>query len=424
MAGVASAATAPGAPVIGAATLAGLGEVSVSWTAPDDGGAPITGYMVTPWAGFVQGQPREFASSATTQTLTGLATGSELRFTVRARNVFGYGAASVRSNVVDTTVVPSVPVISSVVPGDGQISLAWSVPAANGPAISSYVIRPYVGSIPQPTITVGPSPATTTVLGLTNGTTYAFTVAAISSFGSGSESVPVEMTAGVPVAPQVTSLGSGDGQATVSWTGPADNGDPVTGYVVTPHRFDPLGSVPLPPITFASPATSQVVTGLTNGLRYQFAVSALNTRGTGPASPLGSPVMVGLPAAPLIGVATLSGPGEVTVSWTAPALDGRPPPTGYVVTPWSGFFPGQRREFASPATTQTLTGLSTGAKLRFTVAAVSSAGEGLPSASRTSSTRRGFQAPRWSPLWPRVTGPQRCPGRCRRRTDQRSRPTS
>jgi hypothetical protein len=45
-----SSATAPAAPAAVTAT-AGDGSAAVSWTAPSDGGSPITGYTVTPFIG-------------------------------------------------------------------------------------------------------------------------------------------------------------------------------------------------------------------------------------------------------------------------------------------------------------------------------------------------------------------------------------
>jgi hypothetical protein len=91
----------------------------------------------------------------------------------------------------------------------------------------------------------------------------------------------------VPGAPTIGSATAGDGQATVSWSAPAsDGGSPVTGYVVTPY----IGYFPLAPVTFASNATTQVATGLTNGTTYRFRVQAINAVGTGAHSTVSNPV--------------------------------------------------------------------------------------------------------------------------------------
>jgi hypothetical protein len=75
-------------------------------------------------------------------------------------------------------------------------------------------------------------------------------------------------TMGTPVA--------GDGQATVSWSAPiGDNGALIAKYVVIPY----VGGVAQPRRTFNSNATTQVVTGLTNGTTYTFVVYGINHLG-------------------------------------------------------------------------------------------------------------------------------------------------
>jgi hypothetical protein len=75
----------------------------------------------------------------------------------------------------------------------------------------------------------------------------------------------------LPGAPTDVTAEPGDGQATISWTAPAELGTPpLTGYVVS--RQD----MPLVPACVAgAEATSCVVTGLTNGTAYTFTVAAM-----------------------------------------------------------------------------------------------------------------------------------------------------
>ena len=69
---------------------------------------------------------------------------------------------------------------------------------------------------------------------------------------------------------------AGDSQATVSWTAPAsDGGSPITGYVVTAY----VGLSPVKMRIFNSTATTQTVTGLTNGTQYRFRVRAYSALG-------------------------------------------------------------------------------------------------------------------------------------------------
>ena len=77
-----------------------------------------------------------------------------------------------------------------------------------------------------------------TVTGLTNGTSYTFTVTATNGVGtgpaSGASNSVVPATVTVPGAPTGVSAVAGDAQATVSFSAPVSNGgSPITSYTVT-----------------------------------------------------------------------------------------------------------------------------------------------------------------------------------------------
>jgi hypothetical protein len=89
--------------------------------------------------------------------------------------------------------VPGTPTAVTATPGSSSATVSWSAPAANGGAqITSYTVTPYAnGSALTPTTVTGNPPAsTTTISGLTNGTSYTFTVAASNSAGAGPASAP------------------------------------------------------------------------------------------------------------------------------------------------------------------------------------------------------------------------------------------
>ena len=70
----------------------------------------------------------------------------------------------------------------------------------------------------------------------------------------------------------------GNGQVNVSWTAPASDGNsPIDKYIVSQN------GVALPPVP--APATSLLVTGLTNGTPYTFSVQVHNTAGFTSAPP-------------------------------------------------------------------------------------------------------------------------------------------
>ncbi|HYM92153.1 MAG TPA: DUF4082 domain-containing protein, partial [bacterium] len=74
----------------------------------------------------------------------------------------------------------------------GSASVTWTAPANGGSPITSYTITPFVGSTAQPatTITGSPPATSTTISGLTNGTTYTFTVTATNAIGTSPPSSP------------------------------------------------------------------------------------------------------------------------------------------------------------------------------------------------------------------------------------------
>jgi hypothetical protein len=166
----------------------------------------------------------------------------------------------------------------------------------------------------------------------------------------------------------------GDGQATVSWTAPA-NTSAVTGYVVTAYH----NYIPGPTVTFNSTVTTQTITGLHNGFEYGFQVAALTAGFSGPASKTSNPHVFPStptpPLAPTIGSAT-PGNTEATVSWTAPTPDPCWPITGYVVTPYVGYWALPPQTFNSTAMVQTVTGLTNGTSYRLRVQAINVTGAG------------------------------------------------
>ncbi|MGO9027145.1 MAG: beta strand repeat-containing protein, partial [Acidimicrobiales bacterium] len=333
----------PASPIIGAASP-GNASATVAWTVGGNLGSAITSFTITPTIGTTAQTPITVPAGAVgssldpTQgaldnyTVTALANGTAYTFTVTATNGVGTSSPSAASNSVTpagTATVPGAPTIGTATAGNASATVTWTAPAnTGGDPITGYVITPSSGS----PVTVG-NVTSDTVTGLTNGTAYTFTVAAINAVGTGaasasSNSVTPAVPATVPGAPTIGTATAGNASATVTWTAPASNGgSAITGYVITPSSGSPVtvGNV-----------TSDTVTGLTNGTAYTFRVAAINAVGTGAQSAATNSVTpASVPGAPTIGTAT-AGNASATVTWTAPASNGGSPITGYVITPSSG----------------------------------------------------------------------------------------
>ena len=83
------------------------------------------------------------------------------------------------------TTLPGTPTGVTGSPGDRSVGLVWTAPSNGGSPITNYRITPYIGTTAQAAVLTGSGATSYTVTGLTNGTTYTFTVAAINSVGTG-----------------------------------------------------------------------------------------------------------------------------------------------------------------------------------------------------------------------------------------------
>jgi hypothetical protein len=164
------------------------------------------------------------------------------------------------------------------------VALAWTAPTdTGGQPITGYVIRSSSdGGATWTQVSDTDSNATNaaaTVAGA-SGETYIFTVAAVTSVGTGAESAPsapITIAAPPTVAPTgISGSGLGSGRIVLSWAAVAD----ATGYVIR-YRVDSPGSTWTTwPATISG--TGAVLTGLTNRIGYRFQVAAVNGGGQGP----------------------------------------------------------------------------------------------------------------------------------------------
>jgi hypothetical protein len=382
----------------------GNAQVALSWTAPvDNGGSPITDYLIEykasssgSWLTFSDG-----TSTATAATVTSLTNGTSYDFRVSAVNALGTGPAS-STAVATPATVPSAPIIGTATPDDGQAAVTFTAPADNGSTIISYTATSAPGSI---TATGSGSPILIT--GLTNGTSYTFTVTATNAVGTSAASAASNavVPSTFPDAPTNLQAAGDDGEVDLSWDAPTDDGgSPITDYDIE-YKATSSGSW----LAFAdgtSTAITATVTGLTNGISYDFRVSAANVNGdsvpsgTATATPTSG---ITAPDAPTIGVAT-AGDGEATVTFSVPADDGGSAITSYTVTSSPGSIAASGS--SSPITVM---GLTNNTSYTFTVRATNSVGTSVSSSASNAVTPTGTPTPAVPPPPPSPTPPHPAP---------------
>lgn len=253
--------------------------------------------------------------------------------------------------------------------GDGSATVDWVPPTFDGGApVTAYDVTASPGGA---SIRVGAEKTSATLTGLTNGTSYTLSVAAVNSAGPSPVATSGSVVpAGVPSVPASVYASAQGTSARVWWSDAEANGAPLTAYEIT---VSPGGRT----LTVPGTQTSAVFDGLTYGQGYTFSVSATNEVGTSASSaPSAQVVPVAVPSAPT-GVTASPGDRRVEVSWSEPAESGGSPIDHYTVTASPG---GLTVTVPAQARTATLAPLTNGAAYTFRVTATSRVGDGAPSA--------------------------------------------
>ncbi|MCD9024643.1 S-layer homology domain-containing protein [Cohnella silvisoli] len=281
--------SAPGAPVL-QPPIASNGQVTLNWSAVGS----VTGYSVfmSTTSGSYGTAEATVTSTTFSYNATGLSNGTNYYFTVRANNNGADGAASNEVSATPKT-IPEAPTAVTATTASGQATIDFFAPANDGgSSITSYTV---IASPGNQRATGATSPIVIT--GLSNGTSYTFTVIATNSEGNSPPSAPssaVTHPIGVPVlqAPTI-----GDAQLTLNWGAVND----VTGYQI--YKSTVPGTYGAAVDSVSSNTHSYTVTGLRNGTTYYFTIRAMNgviegaasneegaipVRWSGPGAPLGT----------------------------------------------------------------------------------------------------------------------------------------
>ncbi|MGI8664302.1 MAG: fibronectin type III domain-containing protein [Acidimicrobiales bacterium] len=359
-------------------------QVHVKWT-----NAPLaTTYTLKAYDASTGVQVGDTITGATNgvagASVTGLKNGTAVRVKVTGSLALGIlpGDAIASDNTIIPAGVPFAPETPTATRSDGVITIGWLPPIAradgtpgnNGDPITSYAVSVYNGSTLVTSVAFDPAhppagcqPATggycQPITGLVFGTTYTFKVKGTNGVGTGLDSTGVDAKfAGHPATISGVSATPGELQSShIGWTTPADNGDTITGYIVTAHPDSGTD------ISQPAAASGYLFTGLTAGMGYTFVVTASNGFGSSSPSPSSSRIV---PAGPPIpgGTGASAGLRQAYVHWGAADPNGGTLQS-YVVTATPG---GATQTLGTTQRDTTFTGLDPANIYTFVVTAVTS----------------------------------------------------
>jgi len=220
-------------------------DYTLNWTAPDDNGNAITGYEIYySTDGFatagtlIADTDGDALDASAIVDGSGIPGASIVSFKVLATNVNG---TATDSNIADVYFTPDpiddLVVIYTVSPS--EFTLSWTAPPDNGNAITGYEIY-YSKDNPSPSTLVADvdgnaldSSALVNSIPMGPGIYY-FKVMAVNSVGTAPDSniAIISFVAPDDIADLRAVPGYDDSQTTLVWTAPADNGEPITDYIV------------------------------------------------------------------------------------------------------------------------------------------------------------------------------------------------
>jgi hypothetical protein len=221
---------------------------------------------------------------------------------------------------------PAAPTISSITPGNQQLSVAFTAGSDGGSAITTYKYSTNGGANWQTRssgTTASPlvisTLSTDGTTALTNGVSYNIQIRAVNAVGDGTATASTAATPRTtPSAPTITGITPGNQQLSVAFTAGSDGGSSITNYKYSTDNGSSFTAVS--PAATSSPIT---ISGLTNGTTYDVKILAVNVAGDGTASSTTSATPVA-PVSPTLNAVTLSssltstyGTASTGVSFTA-----------------------------------------------------------------------------------------------------------
>jgi large repetitive protein len=253
----------------------------VKFARPASNGTSITHYTATCTSS--NGRPGSQTGPKSPITVSGLTNGRIYTCRVAAANAVGSGPRSAPSAPVVTGAAPAAPRIVSVVSGKapgptGPLLVSFKAGSNNGTPISSYRVRCI--AVSDGSVHVNSSTGTPiTVPGLITGHAYTCSVVAISASGTSGSSAALTTKVGTPAMPRITATTAHGHGLTMTFIVPSNNGNLILHYHAVCKSTN--GGATAGQFARGSPFA---VNALTPGGLYTCQLSAVNSRGEGPAA--------------------------------------------------------------------------------------------------------------------------------------------
>ena len=234
-----------------------------------------------------------------------------------------YTASSATQSFSIGAVAPSAPVLVSAVPTSGTITFIFTPASNGGSAVTSYRYTCNGGTSSSSFVhgvSLTGGRLSYVLSGLVNGQPCSLQVSSSNAIGDGPWSNTIAATpATVPSAPRWLHATTGNMTTTLAWNPPVSNGGaPVTRYEASAGHG--VGCV-VNAVGALAPATSCVITGLTNGRNYVFTVRAVNAQGPSLPSNTNPVFPATAPNAPVL-VTAVGGAKSIVVTYHDSALLG------------------------------------------------------------------------------------------------------
>lgn len=362
-------------------------SIGLSWSAPDNGGIPISNYRIRQSSdggqSWINSTLTRSGNASIQVIATGLSPGLTYVFQVASENiefVSGWSTSSSPALAASVPSTPSAPTISSKTAT--SLAIAWNAPNANGSAISDYIIESSSnnGSSWSTLSESVSTERTAELVGLTRGSTYLIRVTAVNGEGNSVASSSLSAIPAVkPLAPMNIVVNSRTTTSiSISWTAPDNGGRAITGYYI--QRSTDAGAnwnnILLTPNDQAAFFNQSLTTGVT----YHYRVAAKTPEVSNSSSAVFSEISPAAltataPSAPTAPAIVSKNATSASVSWTAPIANGSAI-TGVTIEASSDSFSTivASQNYSSSSTTHSFTGLTRGTSYQIRIKATNNEG--------------------------------------------------